>query len=589
MADQAMTLAEELGMEVVHATGHDIVGEILRIANERNATMVFVGKPVKPRWKEYLFGSVVDELIRRSGELNVQVITGEGEEATAPSRLTARDQTSWQTITAAVATTALATGLCALMYDHLQGANLVMVYLLGVAFVASRYGPKESALAALLSVASFDFFFVEPRFRFSVSDTEYLFTFAVMLGVALLISSLNLRMRFQAEAASEREVRTAALYSLSRELAQSRKKEELAIATVRRLRDSFGVDAAIFMKREHTGSLVAVGRSQSHFEKEGNEQAVAEWTYSRAEKAGLGTTTLAGARATYFPLKSPRGAVGVLAIKPADGAPLEGSLLNLVETMAAGLGLAIERTILAKESQDARVRAEAEQLRGTLLSMVSHDLRTPLTSISGAASLLANEPEQPKAKRLELAQTIFDETERLNRLVRNLLDMSRLESEAVSLNLEWETVEELAGFAVSRVENLLGDRKLTTNIPADLPLVRVDSVLMGQVFVNLLENACRHTPPGTRIEISAAITDGRIEISVADHGPGIAKGDENRVFEKFFRNSKHSEGSGLGLAIASAIVQAHGGAVRAANRQEGGAIFSVELPIPADQPKVPNG
>lgn len=591
MAEEAMNLAESLGMEVVRAVGHDIVGEILRISTERNATMVIVGKPVKPRWREILFGSVVDELIRRSGELNVQVITGEGEEATPPSRLASRDKVSVRSIVTTIVVTGLATVVSAAMFRYaLDRANLVMMYLLTTAFIASRYGRTEAALAALLSVASFDFFFVPPRFTFSVSDSEYLFTFAVMLGVALLISSLSLQMRYQAQAASEREARASALYSLSRQLAESRKKEELAIATVRKLHDTFGVDAAIFMKREHTGSLIPVAKSMSHFEKQGNELAVAEWAYSRQQKAGLGTTTLAGAQALYVPLSSPRGSVGVLAIKPTDRHPLDSSLLNLVETIATGLALAVERTLLAKEMQDARVEAEAEQLRSALLSTVSHDLRTPLTSISGVASLLEQDPDMPKDKRQEMARTIREESERLGRLVRNLLDMSRLEAEAVEMNLEWQSVEELVGSAINRVESLLGGRKLEVQIEPDLPLVKIDSVLLEQALVNVLENACRHTPPTSPVNVSAMrLTPNKVGIVVTDEGPGIPPGDEARIFEKFYRKGEASGGSGLGLAIARGILNAHGGSVRAANRPSGGASFTIELPVPATQPEAPHG
>lgn len=588
LADQALALAESLGMETMSATGHDIVGEILRVAKQRNATMVIVGKPIKARWKEIFFGSVVDELVRRSGDINVQVITGEGDLATPPSKLLTKEQFSWRSIVGTVFATAVATGVSALMYGHMDLTNLAMIYLVAVAFVATRYGPKEAALASLFCVGALDFFFVPPRFTFSVADSQYLFTFLVMLGVALLISTLALRMRHQAQAASERESRTAALYALSRELAQSRKQEDLAIATARRLREVFGIDTAIFLMRDK-GLHSATAKSRSHFERAVNEIAVAQWTMDRGERAGLGTNTLPGAQALYIPLKSPRGVVGVLAVKPDSPEQLDSSLLNLLETVATGLALAIERTLLAKESQDARVAAESEQVRNALLSSVSHDLRTPLTSISGAAGMLMDSEKLSPEKRRDLAGMIFGESERLNRLVQNLLDMSRFEAGGIGLNLDWNSVEELIGSALNRTELLMAGRKVTTSVDPDLPLVMVDGVLLEQALVNLLENAARHTPLEAPIDVAASRqANGNIWLEVMDGGPGIEPGLEEKIFDKFYRPKESGVGTGLGLAICKAVAQAHGGRIFASNRPSGGARFVLELPGPTSAPEVPH-
>ncbi len=588
LADEALALADGLGMETVSSVGHDIVGEILQVAQQRNATMVIVGKPIKPRWKEIVFGSVVDELVRRSGEINVQVITGEGEAATPRSKLLDKEQVTFRSVVGTIAATAGATAICSLISGYVDLTNLAMIYLLAVALVATRYGPREAALSSLLCVAAMDFFFVPPRFTFSVADSQYVFTFLVLLGVALLISTLTLRMRHQAQAASERESRTAALYALSRELAQSRKQEELAIATARRLREVFGIDAAIFLTRDKN-SLTPTAKSRSHFERAPNEQAVAQWSFDRGERAGLGTSTLPGAQAMYIPLKSPRGTVGVLAVKPEDQSQLDSSMLNLLETVATGLALAIERTLLAKESQDARVRAEAEQVRNSLLSSVSHDLRTPLTSISGAASTLQDSDQLTAAKRKELATMIFEESERLNRIVQNLLDMSRLETGGVGLNLDWNSLEELIGSALNRTEALLEGRKVKTRLAEDLPLVKVDGILLEQVLMNLLENAARHTPTTASIVIAAdRESDGSIKLEVSDDGPGIEPGLEEKVFDKFYRPRESGVGSGLGLAICRAVAQSHGGSITASNRPSGGARFIMKLPPPVAPPDVPH-
>lgn len=581
-AREALRLAEGLGMETVTLSGHDIVEEVLTYARRRNTNLVIVGKPIKPRWRELLFGSVVDEMVRRSGEIDVHVITGEG--ASEARKAESKPKGTVPSYAGTLAVVVLASGICALLDRHVAPANLVMVYLLGVTFVASRFGPWEAAVAALLSVAVFDVAFVPPRGTLAVSDTEYLITFGVMLFVALVISRQTFRLREQARSAAERERRTASLYALSRELARARGKVEIASAAAREIASVFETETAVLVLRN--GRIDPLVASTSGFERAPSELAVAQWALEHDEVAGNGTDTLPGSSGMYLPLRGANGAVGVVAFLPNDRTwPLPPAQRNLLETFANGLGLALERAQLAKESHEARIAAESERLRNALLASISHDLRTPLTSIAGSASALLREGGNQR----ELAETIYHESLRLNLQVQNLLDMTRLQSGEVTAKLEWNSLEEIVGSALARTRDLLGDRPLTVAVPADLPLIKLDAGLIEKLIVNLLENAASHTPAGTPVEISAALLTESIRLSVADRGAGIPAGQEAAIFERFAQSGPKGQGLGLGLAICRAIVRLHDARVWARNRNGGGAEFLVDFVRPTEQPVVPVG
>ncbi len=591
LALDALSLATNLGMETLTASGHDIAGEILRIARSRNTTLIVVGKPIKARWREILFGSVVDELVRRSGDINVQVVTGEGESGTIPPRAAhvpwTRSSGSWYPT---VIAPFLASAICWPIFGHVAEANLIMVFLLGVTVVAARSGPIQSLASTVLSIACFDFFFVRPFYTFAVSDIQYVPTFATMFAVGLLVSSMTLRIRAQAASASSRERRAAALYDLSKELSRSRSKSEIAVAAARKIRDEFDADAAVLLPSD-SGRLSPVAKSRSHFETERKEWPVAQWAFEHGEEAGRGTDTLPNSQGLYLPLKGSRGTVGVLAFRqPEDAPPMGPSQANLIRTFANSVALAIERTVFAKESQTARLQVESERMRNSLLGSVSHDLRTPLTAISGAASLLINDGNLDGEKRHDLAQTIFDEADRLNRHIRDLLDMTKLDS-GVEPNLEWQSLEELIGSAVSRTKLLLVGRLVQVEVDPQIPLLRLDGVLIEKVLVNLLENASNHTVNGTEIEVRAWEEGGMAIVEVADHGPGIPVEEQNRIFNKFYRpaGSAGDTGYGMGLAICQTIVQLHRGSISVTNRPEGGAVFRIELPLSGTPPEVPVG
>jgi two-component system sensor histidine kinase KdpD len=591
---EALRLAEKLGAETVTLSGQDIVSEVMRFAQSRNVTTIVVGKPVRPRWREIVFGSVVDTLVRASGDIDVHVITGQDEAQTPTKLLVKRTEThDWNGYGLAVGLAILATVICSIMYatiDHIERINLVMVYLLGVTYVASRKSRQSAALAAVLSVGSFDFFFVDPRRSFAVSDVQYLFTLGVMLLVALVTSTLTARLREQTEAASLRERRTAALYNLSKKLSATRSRIEIGTFTASKVREVFGCDVAVLIKSRATGKLFSGPESESKFEQKPNENAVALWVLDHGKMAGKGTDTLPGAEGTYLPLNAETGCVGVLGVKWEGDAIRDPALLNFLDTFANQLAVAIQRTNLAKDSHEAMIQVERERLRNSLLSSVSHDLRTPLAVISGSADSLRASQTLTDSRDKDLANAIAVESERLGRQVRNLLDMTRLDAGAVELNREWQSIEELVGSAVLRTEKMLVDHVVKVKLPEDLPLLHVDGVLLEQALINLLENAARHTPKGTKVTISGKNLPQTVVVEVSNDGPNLSEGDEDRIFDKFYRPTPNApQGFGLGLSICRAILEAHGGTIKARNRRQGGVSFMMILPKGEDAPAVPRG
>ena len=481
---------------------------------------------------------------------------------------------------------AVCSAVASLMFRHFAPANLIMVYLLGTVLAAWRLGRGPSIFASLLSVAAFDFFFVTPYLTFAVTDTQYLVTFAVMLAVAVVISTLTTRIRAQADAARHRERRTAALYAMTRDLISQQGLDELLRVATQHIAEVFGSRVAVFLP-DAAGQL---GRRVGELAAGASELGVARWVYEHGQLAGRGSATLPGARALYLPLSAARGTVGVLAIEPpAADAPATPEQLHLLETFAAQAALAIERVALVEEAQQARLRSEADRLRNSLLSAVSHDLRTPLATITGSASaLVEQEGVLDPAARRELAQAIQEEADRLNRLVHNLLEMTRLESGGIRVRKDWEPLEEVIGSALARVEKRLGQRRVDVRLPTDLPLVPLDPLLVEQVLINLLDNAIKYTPEDTPIDVSASADDHAVTVRVADRGPGFAPGDEARIFEKFYRGEAAGtrSGAGLGLAIARGIVEVHGGQIVAEPRPGGGALFRFTLPLGEAPPKV---
>jgi two-component system sensor histidine kinase KdpD len=592
-ASQALRVAEELGADTVTIAGHDAVAEILSFARQRNVSKIVVGKPGRFwRLHELLIGSFVTRLARASGEIDVFIVQGGREKAAARTGTPPpRPPIEWRRYAWAAATVAVCTAITGLMFPHFERANLIMVYLVGVVAVASRWGRGPSILAAILSVAAFDYLFVPPLFTFAVSDTQYLVTFVVMLAVGLVISGLTVRIKEQADVARRRELRTGVLYSLSRELASTRSLDGMIAAVGRRVVEIFGGRAAIFLAGEDGRIALRGDAAPPPFAQDTKEQAVAQWVHEHSEPAGRGTATLGGAQALHLPLVGSRGPVGVLAIAFETGARGPGTEeTHLLETIASQVALALERALLARDAHRQRLAAEGEKLRNAILAAVSHDLRTPLAAIAGAASSLASSQDrlEPAARR-ELVLTIHEEAQRMSRLANNLLEMGRLESRNVELRREWQPIEEVFGSALHQVESSIQDREVAVRVPADLPLVAIDEVLVERVLVNLLENAVRYSPPGAPIELAASAGPGEVRVEVLDRGVGLAPGEETQVFDKFFRGeaARTRHGVGLGLAVARAIVEAHGGRIWAEQRPGGGAAFRFTLPIEGEPPALP--
>lgn len=587
-AHQTLRLAELLGAETVVLSGANVAQELLSYARTRNVAKIIVGKTVRARWKEWVFGSVVAELVRQSGETDIYVITGEGGESRPLAAQALKRNSEWSSYGMGVMGVVLVTGLAWMMFPYFGLANLIMVYLMGVVLVATRHGRGPSVLASVLSVAAFDFFFVPPYLSFAVSDVEYLLTFAVMLVVALTISGLAVRTKQQAELARRQERRTAVLYALSRELATRRGLATLTQLAVQHVREVFESQAAIFVA-DINKRLVLQRGEHLYFEFDPKESGVAQWVFEHGERAGLGSDTLPGASALYLPLVGSKGPIGVLAVRPTLATRfLDQEQLHLLEVLANQIALALERARLAEEAQQAHVSVETERMRNAILSSVSHDLRTPLATITGAASgLLEGQETLGSASRQELARSIYDEANRLNRLVRNLLDMTRLEAGAVQLQKDWHPIEEIVGAALTQLEGRLAGRPVSTNFLPDLPLVLLDGVLLEQVLINLIENAMKYAAPSSAIELSASVLDRALMVEVADRGPGLPSGEEQRIFDKFYRAGPSREGGvGLGLTICRGIVEAHGGRIWAENRSGGGAVFRFTLPIEKHQPIV---
>jgi two-component system sensor histidine kinase KdpD len=456
-----------------------------------------------------------------------------------------------------------------------------MVYLLGTLLVAARGHRGPATLSAALGVLAFDYCFVPPRFSFTVSDTQYLLTFLVMFVAAMIISQLTVRIRAQAESARLGEMRTAMMHALSRQLASTRGLGAILEVAVRHVAQVFDSDIIALMPGPD-GRLEVRAASQDKRDLDEKERSVAQWVFDLGQSAGLGTQTLPVVDALYTPLIGAEGSVGVLRVQPrVRERLLIPDQMLLLESFAHQLALALEVDRLQDDTKQAQLDAEKERLRSSLLSSVSHDLRTPLAAIIGSASSLLQSGALTGGKERELLENIQQEGERLSRLVHNLIETTRLTSGAVQLRKEPHSVEELVGSSLERVGKLLTGREVTTEIPEDLPLVPLDSVLLEQVFINLLENAARHTPAETAIAVSARLEPDALLVEVADRGPGLAADELERVFEKFYHARSASAGAGLGLAICRAVVEAHGGRIWAENHPGGGAVFRFTLPTGA--------
>lgn len=470
-----------------------------------------------------------------------------------------------------------------LLRRHLQLTDIAMLFLLGVVVVAYRFRRGPAVLASLLSIAAFDFGFVPPVYALDVHNVAFVITFGVMLLVALIMTQLTSRIGEQAADAREREQQTAALLAMTRDLSEAGSLGAEAATVLRHLGRAGRGEALVVL--EDVGEEGSALQSPKGVFESVDVRVAAEWTREHGESAGWGTQQCAEADTLVVPLKGATRILGVVAIKPFEPERmLTGGERRIIEALADQAATTFDRRLLAQGREQARIEAESERLRTALLSSLSHDLRTPLGSIEGAASSLLQEPESvsPGMQR-EMAETILEESRRMTRLVGNLLDMVRVETGALAVQKSWQPLEEALGVALLRLEERLSGRAVEVSLPEHLPLVPIDELLIEQVFINLLENAAKYTPAGTGLSISAWPENHAVIVEVADRGPGIPEGEEEAVFRKFHRTSTADQagppgGSGLGLTICRGIVAAHGGRIWA-ERRPSGAAFRFSLPL----------
>jgi two-component system sensor histidine kinase KdpD len=586
-----LRLAESLGGESVTLGGPSAVAALIEYAQTRNATRVIVGQPKRTGWRAWLRPSTATELVQQARAFDVLMIAqaeeapGERQPALRAGAAVVPRPIRWERYAWAVVNSGLCTLVALALYPRLDLPNVVMIYLFGVTVGGLRLGRGPSALCALLNVAAYDFFFVPPRYTFAVSDAQYLVTFVAMLAIALVIATLTASVRQQTRVAGARERRTALLYAMSRELAATRGLDEVARAAVRHVAEVFQCQAVVLLPDE-AGKLRYPAQAALESSFRHADLAVAQWVADHAQRAGLGSDTLPAARGLYVPLGNEPPTVGVLAVLPTNPRRvLLPEQSHLLETFAGQIALALERAWLAEAAEAASLAAERESLRNTLLASISHDLRTPLAVIAGAASALAQHGGTiDEATRVGLAGSIEIKAREMSDLVSNVLDLMRLQSGTVALRRDWQILDDLIGAAARQLEGKLAGREVELRLPADMPQVHVDAQLIVQVFANLFDNIAKYTPPGTHVSVSAAGDGEFVRVMVDDDGPGLPPGDPERLFEKFQRGSGEGAvvGVGLGLAICRAIVRAHGGEIEARRRPGGGARF--ELTLPAREP-----
>jgi two-component system, OmpR family, sensor histidine kinase KdpD len=577
---KSLRLAEQLGARTRTLPGESVATTALDYARRHNVTKIIAGKPVHSRWMEFLRGSEVDRLIRLSGTIDIYVINSEAEPQTREIVEGWRPHRPLGRYLLGLLLAAAATGLSALVAPYIHPTNLVVIYLLSVVLAAVYLGRGPSILVSILGVAAFDFFFVPPSLTLAVNDTEYLLTFIGLLAVSLVISQLTAVVRGQAEAVQRRETETVELYELGRDLTVAADLEAVAQAAIAHVGQTFSREVAVFLP---DGNSLKVHSTSPGLSISADDQAVATWVFEHGQVAGHGTETLPETALRYQPLKTTRGVVGVLGVKPIDPARhLTREQLRTLDAFANQIGLAVERAGLAEQARQAEMLEITDKLQTALLNSISHDLRTPLVSITGALSSLADDQIRlDESARRSLIETAGEEADRLNRLVGNLLDMTRLESGAMRFKKEACDIQDVVGSALEELGSRIGKRPIQIEIPPELPLIQLDFVLIERVLVNVIDNALKYSPADKPIEIKAHAAGAFMEIEVADRGTGIPPEDLTRVFDKFYRVQRpgNISGTGLGLSISKGIVQAQGGFISAENRQGGGTIITISIPL----------
>jgi len=587
---QTLRLAQRLGAETVFIPGQDVADAVAEYAQANNFTHIIVAKTAHSRWRDYFGESVAQKLIRVAAGASVHVIARSVDRtgpAIPPSIETkeARGATDdVKSYAASLLFVAAATGVAVFLRQTLGVSNVSLAFLVAILASAVTYGLWASLLACLVSVLAYNFFFLPPLYTFTITDPENvvaLFFFAV---VAVIASNLAARLRAQAIAARQRARITEELYLFSRKLAGIATLDDLLWATAHQIALMLKVRVVLLLPEEERLEVKAGFPPEDMLDDA--DLAAARWCFEKNQATGRGADTLPGAKRRFMPLRTARGAVGVVGIdRDKPGLLLTPEESRLFDALSDQAALAIDRVNLARDIDRARLAAETDRLRAALLTSISHDLRTPLASILGSAtSLVSHGREFDETVRASLLRTIQEEAERLNRFIGNLLDMTRLESGPLKPQSGPTDLSDIIGAALQRAGKILQDHEIEIDLEAGLPMLDLDMVLMEQVLFNLFDNAAKYAPPHSRIAVAARRENGSVVVQVRDEGEGIPEGDLERIFDKFYRvhrSDRQRAGTGLGLAICRGFVEAMGGSITAGNRiDRRGAVFTIRLPAP---------
>lgn len=570
-------LARELGAEVITTADDDIAGALIRTAKIQNASQILVGKPER----KFLSNTsrIVNDILERSQNLDVYIVGQEEEQVTGKKRtFIPVTQSAWPQYAIAV-TVVVATALLCLPFAKIVGYKAIsFIILLAVSLLPLRLGPGPVLVAGGLGALLWDFLFIPPVYTFSVGHIEDVMMLLMYFIVATVTGVLSAQVRAREKMIRSREERTSALFSLTKDLSSAHSQEEVIRAAVANIKKYFNADVVVVLG-DADGEIASSAHPASSMIPDVKEFGVAAWSYWNEKRAGKFTDTLPSAEATYFPMSGPRYPLGVIGVRIND--KLSSDQENLLENFISQISSAIERELLSEISTKSIIVAESERLYKTLFNSVSHELRTPVATILGASeNILRDSSRQSSQMNEEYAQEIHAAAERLNRLVANLLDMTRLESGMIQPRLDWCDIRDVINSAINGLDKDLSPGQVMVTIDGDMPLVQLDYGLIDQAITNLLHNAAIHTPPGTPIQVHASHDDGTCIISVSDSGPGIPPEGAQRVFDKFYRApTAKTGGTGLGLPIAKGFVEAHKGTITARNRPEGGAEFTMKIPV----------
>ncbi|HXW25997.1 MAG TPA: sensor histidine kinase KdpD [Xanthobacteraceae bacterium] len=586
-----LRLAQALGGEPVTIPGGErqIADDVIAFAQANNVTHIVVGKSNRTRWFEILHGSVVHELVRRSGNISVHVIAGDAIAGDPIPRKTVRTAQrpapfEFAPYLVALAAVAAALGVSALIKPRLGVENVDLVFLTAIVGVAARYGLLPSLFASVVASLCYNYFFLPPVYTFTIADPTNIAAFTFFIIMAAVVSNVAARVRTQALAAMQRARTTESLYVFSRKLAGVGTLDDVLWATAYQTALMLNVRVVLLLPENGTIAVRAGYPPEDTLAEA--DLAAAHWAWENNRSAGRSSDTLPGAKRLFLPMRTGRGPIGIVGIDSDKPGPLltpdQRRLLDALMDQAA---LAIERVRLVADMDRVKRTLETDRLRSALLTSISHDLKTPLAAVLAAAGTLRDlGGALTDAQKADLLATIIDESERLNRFIANLLDMTRLESGAVVPNATLHDVGEIVGSALERARKILVHHRVELKLSEDLPMLAVDPVLLEQVLFNLLDNASRYAPPGTTIRIRSWREADAVLLEVLDEGSGIPPGDLDRIFDKFYRVKKGDAvlaGTGLGLAICRGFVEALNGSITAHNRRDGtGAQFTISLPVP---------